>query len=120
MVRRSGDDAAGFVELLLPAQPRYVAVAREHLRVSATNAGFTTAQVFGMSVAMSEAFTNVIVHANTTWVTLRYAVEPHALTIEVEDDGEGFDTAILDQPYTANAERRSEERRVGKECRSRW
>lgn len=105
MVRRSGDDAAGFVELLLPAQPRYVAVAREHLRVTAAHAGFTTAQAFEMSVAMSEAYTNVIVHANTTWVTLRYAVEPHALTIEVEDDGEGFDTAILDQPYSADAER---------------
>jgi hypothetical protein len=48
---------------------------------------------------MSEAYTNVIQHANTTWVTLRFALEPNAMTIEVEDDGEGFDTAILDQPY---------------------
>src|SRR2546425_10517693 len=99
MVRRSGDAAAGFVELLLPAQPHYVAVAREYLRVSAAHAGFTTAQVFEMSVAMSEAYTNVIVHANTSWITLRYAVQPRGLTVEVEDDGEGFDTTLLDRPY---------------------
>jgi hypothetical protein len=53
-----------------------------------------------MVVAVSEAYTNVILHAGTSWVTLRYAVDPYAMTIEVEDDGEGFDLAILDQPYT--------------------
>lgn len=103
MVRHTGGEATGFVELLLPAEARYVALAREHLRLSAAHAGLTDAQIFEMSVAMSEAYTNVIVHANTSWVTLRYAIEPRAVTIEVEDDGEGFDTAILDQPYRANA-----------------
>src|SRR5256886_16258735 len=48
---------------------------------------------------MSEAYTNVIVHANTSWITLRYAVQPRGLTVEVEDDGEGFDTTLLDRPY---------------------
>src|SRR5713226_8559501 len=103
MVRRTGADATGFIELLLPAQPRYVGVARAHLRVTALHSGFTAAQVFEMGVAMSEAYANVIGHANTTWVTLRYAVESHAMTVEVEDDGEGFDTAILDQPYRPDA-----------------
>lgn len=101
---RTGGDTTGFVELLLPAQPRYVGLARTLLRATALHLGFTETQASEMSVAMSEAYTNVIVHANTTWVTLRYAVEPHAMTIEVEDDGEGFDTAILNQPYQPDAD----------------
>lgn len=101
---RARADAIGFAELLYPAQPRYVGLARALLRTTALHAGFSEAQVFEMSVAMSEAYTNVIVHAKTSWVTLRYAVEPHAMTIEVEDDGEGFDTAILDHPYQPDAE----------------
>ncbi|HXF81367.1 MAG TPA: ATP-binding protein [bacterium] len=92
-------DATGFIELLLPAQAPNVALARSLLRVLALHGGFTEAQVGDMAVAMSEAFTNVIQHANTTWATLRFALEPNALTIEVEDDGEGFDTAILEHPY---------------------
>ncbi len=48
---------------------------------------------------MSEAYTNVIQHAGTTWVTLRFALEPGGMAIEVEDDGRGFDTAILEQDY---------------------
>lgn len=97
-------DATGFAELLYPAEPRYVGLARALLRATALHAGFTETQAFEMSVAMSEAYTNVIVHAKTSWVTLRYAVDPRAMTIEVEDDGEGFDTAILDHPYRPDAE----------------
>jgi len=92
-------ETTGFTELLLPAQPSNVSLARAVLRSLATHGGFSDLQASEIGVAMSEAYTNVIQHANTTWVTLRFALEPNALTIEVEDDGEGFDTAILDQPY---------------------
>lgn len=101
---RQARDQTGFVELLLPAQPSYVALARAILQATALRTGFTGDQAAEMAVAVSEAFANVIVHANTTWVTIRYAVEPFAMTIEVEDDGEGFDTAILDQPYAPTSD----------------
>jgi len=97
-------EAVGFAEMLLPAQPANVRLARAILRTLAAHAGFSEAQAGEMAVALSEAYTNVIHHANTTWVTLRFALEPSALTIEVEDDGEGFDTAILDQPYSPERE----------------
>jgi len=103
-VPRARTDGPAFVEVMLPAQPRYVGLARALLRATALHMGFTEAQAAEMSVAMSEAYTNVIVHANTPWVTLRYAAEAQAMTIEVEDDGEGFDIAILDQPYRPDAE----------------
>jgi serine/threonine-protein kinase RsbW len=92
-------EATGFVELLLPAQAPNVALARSVLRSLAVHGGFSAAQADDIVLAMSEAYTNVIQHANTTWVTLRFALEPNAVTIEVEDDGEGFDTALLDQAY---------------------
>jgi len=97
-------ETTGFTELLLPAQPSNVGLARAILRSLAIHAGFSETQAAEMTVAMSEAYTNVIQHANTSWVTVRFALEPNALTIEVEDDGEGFDTAILDQPYTPERE----------------
>src|SRR2546428_3956770 len=103
MGRRTGADGTWFEEHLLPAQPRYVGLARALLRVTALAAGFTEAQAFDVGVAMSEAYTNVILHANTPWITLRYAVQPHGITIEVEDDGEGFDIAILDHSYRPEA-----------------
>lgn len=89
----------GFLELLLPASPSNVALARTILRALALHGDFTEQQATEMAVAMSEAYTNVIQHARTTWVTLRFALERSGMTIEVEDDGEGFDTAILDRVY---------------------
>src|SRR2546428_13699051 len=99
MGRRTGADGPGFEELLLPAQPRYVGLARALLRVTALAAGFTEAQALDVGVAMSEAYTNVILHAHTPWITLRFAVLTHGITIEVEDDGEGFEIALLDHTY---------------------
>ncbi|MDQ7844618.1 MAG: ATP-binding protein [Armatimonadota bacterium] len=99
-----GPEGVGFAEMLLPAHPAHVRLARAILRTLAAHAGFSEVQAGEMAVALSEAYTNVIQHANTTWVTLRFALEPDALTIEVEDDGEGFDTAILDQPYSPERE----------------
>src|SRR2546427_10491594 len=103
MGRRTGADGTWFEEHLLPAQPRYVGLARALLRVTALAAGFTEAQAFDVGVAISEAYTTVILHANTPWITLRYAIQPHGITIEVEDDGEGFDIAILDHSYRPEA-----------------
>lgn len=104
MNQRAVEELTGFVELLLPAQPPYVSVARALLVTTALRSGFTEGQAGEMAVAMSEAYTNVIQHAKTTWVTIRYALAPGAMTIEVADDGEGFDISILEQPYAPEAD----------------
>jgi serine/threonine-protein kinase RsbW len=98
------EEQAGFVELVLPAKASYVGLARALLQDTAHHSGFNGDQAAEMAVAMSEAFTNVITHAQTPWVTIRYAVAPLGITIEVQDDGEGFDTAVLEQPYDPAAE----------------
>ncbi len=104
MGSRPGQGITGFIELWLPAQPAYVRLARAILRTTAIHNGFSESQATEMAVAASEAYTNVILHANTSWVTIRYAVDPYAMTIEVEDDGEGFDVTILEQPYVAESQ----------------
>ncbi|MGH2425643.1 MAG: ATP-binding protein [bacterium] len=98
------EEQAGFVELVLPAKASYVALARTLLQDTARHSGFNGDQAAEMAVALSEAFTNVITHARTPWVTIRYAVAPLGITIEVRDDGEGFDTAVLEHPYDPVAE----------------
>jgi serine/threonine-protein kinase RsbW len=99
MRRDLAREESGFLELLLPAAPGNVALTRSILRALALHGDFDEQQATEMAVAVSEAYTNVIQHAGTTWVTLRFALEPSGMTIEVEDDGQGFDTAILDQYY---------------------
>jgi len=92
------------VELVLPAKASYVSLARAFLQATARHSGFNGDQAAEMAVALSEAFTNVITHARTQWITIRYAIPPLGITVEVEDDGKGFDTAVLEHPYDPAAE----------------
>jgi len=98
------EEHTGFVELVLPAKASYVGLARTFLQHTARHIGFNADQAAEMAVALSEAFTNVITHARTQWITIRYAVAPLGITIEVQDDGEGFDTAVFEHPYDPAAE----------------
>ena len=44
-----------------------------------------------------EAANNALKHANAHHIWIRLVVQDHALTLEVEDDGEGFDTERLER-----------------------
>ena len=50
--------------------------------------------------AVQEALTNIIKHARAESVLIQCALGPQAVTIEIEDDGEGFDPASI-SPSTA-------------------
>ncbi len=45
--------------------------------------------------AVQEAITNIVKHAHAETVLIQCALEPQAVTIEIEDDGEGFDPASI-------------------------
>ena len=47
-----------------------------------------------------EALTNVARHANATKVSVELRVEPHAVTLLVEDDGQGFDPTAVESGLT--------------------
>ena len=45
--------------------------------------------------AVQEAITNIVKHARAESVLIQCALGPRAVTIEIEDDGEGFDPASI-------------------------
>lgn len=87
------------VELVLPAAPPSVGIARDILRAAAIRVGFHSADYGDLAVAVSEAMTNAIVHAAAATVAVRYQVSGDEVIAEVEDDGTGFDTGVIEQPY---------------------
>src|ERR1035441_610507 len=79
-----------------------------------------------IELALTEALANAVVHGAKSdpskIVECDVACDAqHGILIVVRDPGNGFDPAkIADCCQGENIYSRSEERRVGKECRSRW
>ncbi|MDQ7829846.1 MAG: ATP-binding protein [Armatimonadota bacterium] len=73
------------VELLLPAEAHVLRVVRSVLERLAEEAGFPVEQRFEAAVALSEAVAGVVRRGQTAWVTVRLAVDPTALRMEVEE-----------------------------------
>jgi serine/threonine-protein kinase RsbW len=87
------------IELVLTAVPASVGMARSVLHAASNRAGFRTADYHELAVAVSEAMTNAVVHAGAGLLTVRYQVAEDEVVAEVEDDGTGFDTAVIERPY---------------------
>src|SRR5699024_12735242 len=66
-----------------------------------------------------EAVTNTIRHSYATRLQIDLACEDGQVTLVARDDGVGAHTSELGNGLQGLRERRSEERRVGKECRAR-
>ena len=87
------------VELIIPTHPRYLSAARLLVGGIGAQAGLSLDEVEDLKVAVSEAVTNVIDHAYTGevkgTVVVRYHPSPGELTVEIEDQGVGFDPGKL-------------------------
>lgn len=90
------DGLTGFVEASLPAEARYLSLARQLCSAVAQEGGFSGEESFEASLALSEALALLIKHADASWTTVRLAVDPLTLRIEVEDDGAGVDSDIVE------------------------
>lgn len=91
------------MDLELPASPEYLAVARERLAAFLARAPIAPEALFDLQVALSEACANVIRHARTPHFTVRFVLCDKDVTVEVTDQGSGFDPAILDRAAAAGA-----------------
>ena len=73
-----------------------------------------------------DAIQDLLVAANTECVDLDCGdwlltyTDIQDLMVQVDQNGRRLDSLISNVPATVVSARRSEERRVGKECRSRW
>jgi len=86
-------DAAPDVRLTLPARPEGVAVVRQALAGMADALAFDAAVLADMKMAVSEACTNVVVHAYEDAdgvLEVDMLADDSALTIRVRDHGSGI------------------------------
>ena len=85
--------AAPDVRLTMPARPEGVAVVRQALAGMADALAFDAAVVADMKMAVSEACTNVVVHAYDDAegvLEVEMAADDQGLTIRVRDQGSGI------------------------------
>lgn len=65
-------------------------------------AGYTSREAFAVRLAMEEAVVNGIKHGHgndpTKTVTIRYHINARGVTVEVEDEGPGFDPSAVPDP----------------------
>ncbi len=64
--------------------------------------GFGEQDTFGIELALTEALENAYKHGNRLdpdkWITVCYRVASTIATIEIEDEGDGFDPGLVPDP----------------------
>ena len=96
----------GSVELRIPCDAKYIAVARLVVAGVGSRVGLNMDEIDDLKVAVSEACTNVIEHAfaacdtreGPAFIALRFVPRENALQVEVEDYGAGFDSDQIQAP----------------------
>ncbi len=85
------------VELRIAAEAENIALARLALSGVAAAVGAPPDVVADLKLAVSEACTNAVQHARLhpidgrdSRIALRFTVEPGRLTVEIDDNGQGF------------------------------
>jgi|RhiMetdeSRZDD1v2_1073273.scaffolds.fasta_scaffold815312_2 serine/threonine-protein kinase RsbW len=106
-VRRSpaqdGGDAGVLVTLRLPSEVACIEEAVELVtRHCLAGHEAPTNTRFRLKVVLCEALSNAIVRGNredsAKWVDVRAELGPHAIRLEVTDEGPGFDPATVPEP----------------------
>jgi serine/threonine-protein kinase RsbW len=91
--------------LVLPSHIEAVADAAAAAADFARSCGVAEEAAFGIDMSVREAITNAIVHGNKEddrkQVEITFSCSPHAVEIEVRDQGEGFDPGIVPDPTAA-------------------
>ena len=81
--------------------PRYNRIVRLNTETIARNMGFSEDQVFDITLAVEEAYTNAIEHGGKTArecleLEIIYRQLPDRLVISIKDSGCGFDGSVAD------------------------
>ena len=102
MVHRTMEDKQGEglsypepIALEVPSSSEYILLARLVVSCVGRLAGFEPEDVYDLKLAVTEAATNVIRHAEVDSFLIEYRVFPKAVEITVVDRGGGFDVEGL-------------------------
>ncbi len=85
------------MKIEITANPKYVSLIRLTTSGFANKVGFCIDDIEDLKVAVSEACTNAIKHSLDSKFTVVYSVIENGLTIEVIDDGRGYNTATVNE-----------------------
>ncbi|WP_042277538.1 ATP-binding protein [[Clostridium] dakarense] len=86
----------------ITANPEYVGIIRLTTSGIANKIGFSIDDIEDMKVAVSEACTNAIKHSNDDVFNITFSRLENGLTIEIQDNGKGYDVENSVQPDLEN------------------
>lgn len=78
------------ISLKIPSRAEYVLLARLVVSNVGSLAGFEQHDIYDLKLAITEAATNVIRHADVDHFEIEYRLASGAVEITVEDTGDGF------------------------------
>ena len=90
------------IKMEITANPAYVSIIRLTTSGIANKVGFCMDDIEDLKVAVSEACTNAIKHSSDDRFTIIYAMIENGLTIEIIDNGNGYDTSSINEPDIEN------------------
>ena len=94
--------AYDLISMNMSVNPDFVSVIRLTLSGVASRIGFSLDDIEDMKVCVSEACTNAIKHSKKDEFQVKFSGYPDRLTIEVLDDGIGYDVDSLASPDLKN------------------
>ena len=90
------------IKMEITANPAYVSIIRLTTSGIANKVGFCMDDIEDLKVAVSEACTNAINHSSDDRFTIIYTMIENGLTIEIIDNGNGYDTSSINEPDIEN------------------
>ena len=90
------------IKMEISANPEYVSIIRLTTSGIANKVGFCIDDIEDLKVAISEACTNAIKHSLEERFTIIYTMIENGLTIEIIDNGRGYDIKEVSEPDLDN------------------
>ena len=90
------------IKMEITANPAYVSIIRLTTSGIANKVGFCMDDIEDLKVAVSEACTDAIKHSSDDRFTIIYTMIENGLTIEIIDNGNGYDTSSINEPDIEN------------------
>lgn len=90
------------IKMEITANPEYVSIIRLTTSGIANKVGFCIDDIEDLKVAISEACTNAIKHSLDDRFTIIYSMIENGLTIEIIDNGKGYDRSTVSEPDIDN------------------
>ena len=90
------------IKMEISSNPEYVGIIRLTTSGIANKVGFCLEDIEDLKVAISEACTNAIKHSLDDRFIIIFNILENGLTIEIIDEGQGYDISSVSQPSLDN------------------